>query len=484
MADQSSRAHFESPEIGRLGRLWVERFGSRISPDIIADIFQFIDIVLILLTAMFAKVAYIDSQFGAGTSALPYALAALTCGIIATVLFRATGAGFSIEVRNRSFRPARLIMLLLLSFMLLLTVAYVFKVSALFSRGWLIVWFISALLALLINRAVYEKVQHWLVANGLVVRNVAIFGKRVSAEVLAKSLAQVPGVRVIGTLNKTADLEKLERYCEAGGHPTDKLDDVIIVTKGLRSRAISEFMSEINGLPIQIKMCVDPLAYNMPLYGVSQIGHNQMIDMRRKKVGHWGHLCKAIEDYVLGSLMLLLALPLFAVIAIAIKMESPGPVFFRQRRHGLNNRIISIYKFRTMTVMEDGDVVRQATQNDTRVTRVGAILRKTSLDELPQILNVLRGEMSLVGPRPHALAHNEQYGALLKSAKYASRHLVKPGITGWAQINGFRGPTQDPRLMEERVRCDLEYIDNWSVWFDIEILLLTLVYGFVGKNAY
>lgn len=484
MADQSSRAHAENPVLSRLRQLWVTRFGSRISPDIIADIFQFIDIVLILLTALIAKIVYIDSQFGAGASPLPYAMAALVCGVIASVLFRATGAGFSVEVSNRSFRPARLIMLLLFSFMLLLTVAYVFKVSALFSRGWLIIWFAMALLALLINRAVYEKVQRWLVANGFVVRNVAIFGKKVPTELLASILTKVPGVRIIGSLNKASELEKLKRYTDAEGHPTGKLDDIIIVTKGMRSRTIRDFMNEINGLPVQIKMCVDPLAYDVPFYGVSQIGHTQLINMRRKKVSHWGHLCKAIEDYVLGSIILLLSLPLFAVIAVAIKIESPGPVFFRQRRHGLNNRIISVYKFRTMNVMEDGGVVRQATQNDSRVTKVGAVLRKTSLDELPQILNVLRGEMSLVGPRPHALAHNEQYGALLKAARYASRHLVKPGITGWAQINGFRGPTENPRLMEERVRCDLEYIDNWSIWFDLEILLLTLIYGFVGKNAY
>ncbi|MDH3579122.1 MAG: exopolysaccharide biosynthesis polyprenyl glycosylphosphotransferase, partial [Hyphomicrobiales bacterium] len=206
--------------------------------------------------------------------------------------------------------------------------------------------------------------------------------------------------------------------------------------------------------------------------------------LRRNKVSYWGHLVKAIEDYVLGSLIMLVALPIFAVIAIAIKIDSPGPVFFRQRRHGLNHNIISIFKFRTMNVMEDGDEIKQAKKGDQRVTRVGAFLRKTSLDELPQLFNVLRGEMSLVGPRPHAIAHNNQYGEILKQASYASRHLVKPGITGWAQINGFRGPTDRPYLMRERVRCDLEYIDNWSIWFDLEILLLTLVYGFVAKNAY
>lgn len=171
-----------------------------------------------------------------------------------------------------------------------------------------------------------------------------------------------------------------------------------------------------------------------------------------------------------------------AVIALLIKLDSKGPVFFRQRRHGSNYKIIEVYKFRTMSVLEDGDTIRQASKDDKRVTRVGRYLRMTSLDELPQLLNVLAGNMSLVGPRPHALAHDDHYSELLED--YASRHRVKPGITGWAQINGFRGEITEPGLMEQRVRYDLEYIDNWSIWFDIKVLLLTPLFGFISRKAY
>jgi len=169
-------------------------------------------------------------------------------------------------------------------------------------------------------------------------------------------------------------------------------------------------------------------------------------------------------------------------IALMIKLESKGPIFFVQRRHGFNHEIIPVIKFRTMHVQEDGSDVRQASKADDRITKVGRFLRRTSLDELPQFINVVRGEMSVVGPRPHAIAHNQHYASIINS--YSRRHKVKPGITGWAQINGFRGETPDPKLMEKRIDHDLFYIDNWSLWLDIKIILLTPIRGFIHPNAY
>ena len=165
-------------------------------------------------------------------------------------------------------------------------------------------------------------------------------------------------------------------------------------------------------------------------------------------------------------------------VAVAIKLDSPGPVLFRQRRHGLNRRDINVLKFRSMTVMENGGEVRQASVGDARVTRIGAFLRRTSLDELPQLINVLAGEMSLIGPRPHALVHDDHYGEMLE--RYANRHQVKPGMTGWAQVCGFRGPTETPDKMQARVACDLVYIDRWSLWFDLKILAMTVFVGLMG----
>jgi putative colanic acid biosynthesis UDP-glucose lipid carrier transferase len=193
-------------------------------------------------------------------------------------------------------------------------------------------------------------------------------------------------------------------------------------------------------------------------------------------------LIKRAFDVVLSSLLLIvLALPM-AVIALLVKRSSPGPVFFRQLRYGLDGRSILVWKFRSMGVCENGASVTQATKNDPRVTKIGAILRRTSLDEIPQLINVLSGSMSLVGPRPHANAHNEHYRSLIPG--YMLRHKVKPGITGWAQVNGWRGETDTLEKMEKRVECDHEYIRQWSLAMDMEILFRTFWVVFSRKNAY
>ncbi|OIQ00272.1 MAG: undecaprenyl-phosphate glucose phosphotransferase [Zetaproteobacteria bacterium CG2_30_46_52] len=194
-------------------------------------------------------------------------------------------------------------------------------------------------------------------------------------------------------------------------------------------------------------------------------------------------MIKRIEDIVIASLILLMIWPLLVGIAVAIKLTSKGSILFKQRRYGLHGEKINVYKFRSMTVCEnDETVIRQASVGDARVTRLGAFLRRTSLDELPQFINVLQGRMSVVGPRPHAVAHNEQYRKLIKG--YMWRHKVKPGITGWAQINGWRGETDTLDKMEKRVEFDIDYIQRWSVWLDLKIVFLTIFKGFINKNAF
>jgi putative colanic acid biosynthesis UDP-glucose lipid carrier transferase len=191
---------------------------------------------------------------------------------------------------------------------------------------------------------------------------------------------------------------------------------------------------------------------------------------------------KRLEDLVLGSVLLaVVALPM-AVIAMAIVAGSPGPALFRQRRYGLNGKVVQVLKFRTMTCTEDGPCVAQATHNDSRVTPLGRFLRSSSLDELPQLFNVLRGDMSLVGPRPHAVAHNEAYRGRIHG--YMLRHKVKPGITGWAQVNGWRGETETLDKMRHRVDHDLEYVRNWSLGLDLRILASTVSVVLSRRNAY
>ena len=193
-------------------------------------------------------------------------------------------------------------------------------------------------------------------------------------------------------------------------------------------------------------------------------------------------MSKRVFDLLSASAALVLLSPLLLAIVALIKFDSPGPIFFIQRRRGFNLEEFPIWKFRTMTALDDGDVVRQATQNDMRVTRIGRLLRKYSLDELPQLFNVVRGEMSLVGPRPHAVAHDRFFEKRI--ARYPRRLNMKPGITGWAQVNGFRGATETDDAMSRRVEHDLYYIDNWSVSFDFYIVLLTVVSRKASLNAY
>lgn len=212
----------------------------------------------------------------------------------------------------------------------------------------------------------------------------------------------------------------------------------------------------VNGIPI-VAVCESPF-----------VGINSTI--------------KRISDVVLSTLILLLIAPLMLVIAIGIKLSSSGPVLFKQRRYGVDGKEIVVYKFRSMTVMEDGEQVDQATRNDPRITRFGAFLRKTSLDELPQFINVLQGHMSIVGPRPHAISHNEIYRNLIKG--YMVRHKVKPGITGWAQVNGFRGETDTEEKMQRRIDYDLDYLRNWSLFLDLLIIFKTIRVVIKDQNAY
>jgi putative colanic acid biosysnthesis UDP-glucose lipid carrier transferase len=215
-------------------------------------------------------------------------------------------------------------------------------------------------------------------------------------------------------------------------------------------------LEDLNGVPI-VGMCETPFT-----------GINQVV--------------KRLEDIVLSSVILILIAPVLLAIAIGVKLSSPGPAIFRQKRNGLVGEEITVYKFRSMRAMDNGPVVKQATKDDPRITPFGAFLRKTSLDELPQFFNVLQGRMSIVGPRPHAVAHNELYRKLIKA--YMVRHKVKPGITGWAQVNGHRGETDTVDKMQARVEYDLEYLRNWSLGFDLQIIARTIKLVFFDRNAY
>jgi putative colanic acid biosynthesis UDP-glucose lipid carrier transferase len=272
-----------------------------------------------------------------------------------------------------------------------------------------------------------------------------------------RDLADYVRTRGVGLVYIALPLANVPRLSALIDALRDTTASVYFVPDAFAFDLIQGRVAEVNGMPV-LSVC------DTPFHGTDAV-------------------LKRAMDVILGACALLLTLPAIVLIATAVKLSSPGPVLFRQRRYGLNGEEITVYKFRSMTVCEDGPVVKQATLQDHRVTRTGRFLRKTSLDELPQLFNVLQGTMSLVGPRPHAVAHNEKYRRLING--YMIRHKVRPGITGLAQINGLRGETDTVDKMSERVRYDLEYLRNWSPWLDLRILARSLRVVFSDyKSAY
>jgi len=310
-------------------------------------------------------------------------------------------------------------------------------------------------------------------------------------EKLCDSVAERPwlGLNFVGMYDDRSPARR-HRFARVPCAFSGTIDDLVrdaregkidIVYIGLPLRAegrIGAALQELADTTATVYLAADLLTYDLMHARWHQIADIPLVSIYESPFSGVAGWLKRLEDIVLGTLILsFIAVPML-LIALGIKLTSRGPVFFRQRRFGLNAKEIRVLKFRTMTVCEDGPVITQATKNDVRVTRFGRFLRKTSLDELPQFIQVLTGAMSIVGPRPHAVAHNEAYRSLIRG--YMLRHKVKPGITGWAQVNGFRGETDTLEKMEKRVRYDLDYIASWYLAWDLKIIFLT-VFG-SGKN--
>ena len=251
-------------------------------------------------------------------------------------------------------------------------------------------------------------------------------------------------------------------------------------------RLLVETLNKLSLLPVDVRLCPGEFAMRLGTLQASHIGGHTFLNVIDQPLRDWRSIAKTVEDRILGALILTLIAPLMVAIALLIRLDSPGPALFRQKRYGFNNQLIEVLKFRTMyQEMSDSNAERLTQRNDPRITRVGAFLRRTSLDELPQFLNVLRGDMSIVGPRPHALS--AKAGTLLyqEAVKYYdARHRMKPGITGWAQVNGWRGETDTLEQIRKRVEHDLYYIEHWSIAFDLWIVARTIVGGFSGRNAF
>lgn len=383
---------------------------------------------------------------------------------------------------------------LMVIFMLLMLV-FVSKTSEGFSRLEVLTWFVAAPVALIAVRLLVRRVLRYFRRQGLNIRRAAVVGHNPLGHQLVEHLDSMAwsGLVVKGIFDNYQGVEGAFNGNKSK-YPLGSMDEMI------QKARTGEFDSVYIALPLRNARSVETLVsqladttvsvFVVPDLFLSELMHSRWIDFGGMPLvsvyetpyyGLYGWLKRA-EDLILSSLILLLISPLMAAIAIAIKATSPGSVFFKQRRYGLNAEVVEVWKFRSMTVCEDGENIRQAKKGDVRITPLGAFLRRTSLDELPQFINVLQGSMSVVGPRPHAVAHNEQYRKLIKG--YMLRHKVKPGITGWAQVNGWRGETDTLYKMQKRVDYDMEYFKNWSLLFDLKIVFLTVLCGFTGKNVY
>jgi putative colanic acid biosysnthesis UDP-glucose lipid carrier transferase len=377
----------------------------------------------------------------------------------------------------------------------LLMLAFMTKTTEIYSRLVVTIWFIAVPIVLSIVRLARRAILSHVRRHGANTRSVAIVGNNSIGHRLAKHFDASPwaGLVVTGFFDARRS-ETSSVNIDGENYSLKPLADLILQARS------GEVDSVYVALPLSserlIEEVVNQLAdttasvYVVPDSFASELLHARWVDFGGMPLlsvhetpffGVHGWL-KRLEDIVLSSLILLLISPLMLGIAVAVKMTSPGPIIFKQRRYGLNGSVVEVWKFRSMTVCEDGGNILQATKGDKRVTPLGAFLRKTSLDELPQFINVLQGSMSVIGPRPHAVTHNEQYRQLIKG--YMLRHKVKPGISGWAQINGWRGETDTLDKMKKRVEYDMEYIQNWTLWLDLKIVFLTVFRGFAGSNAY
>jgi Undecaprenyl-phosphate glucose phosphotransferase len=365
--------------------------------------------------------------------------------------------------------------------------AFTLKIGALFSRGGTLLFFSAGLVITAAARVVVAVVCTRIISSRILapIRIVLVRWSREAGSDRGLSQLDSYGYSVVAAFQMPSDgsdprdpapsepLVRSEMGKVLSYVRQNSVDEIVLAIPWDRTDLIVEVENELRVLPIPVKLLPDATTQSLLERPLTTLGPTKAIELQQAPLNVVERMLKRVMDQALAATGLVLLIPFLAVIAAAIRLESPGPAIFMQLRAGFNGRPFRIYKFRTMSTMDDGPVVVQAKRNDKRVTRLGSLLRKLSIDEFPQLVNVLRGEMSLVGPRPHALAHDNEYDRLIST--YAIRRKMKPGITGWAQVRGFRGETPDLGAMERRVESDIWYIEYWSLWLDIRILLLTVV---------
>lgn len=453
------------------------------------------DVLTILVLGMGLEIAYYAWTDG-GLIPAQESRSLLLCGILALVVVLANVMREEYSIENAlSRRPhlRRTATLWLMAWAVMLVVGFATKTTNDFSRVVAVALFVAGLPAMIGVRAgMVALVRRGMTSESASVSRIHLVGYEEDiARFYASNDADALGLRVVGT----SYLRRVDRAAGPAARKaqlSEDLDLAVSVVRFLRPDDV--FILVPWSDTAEIDACVDgflrtPAAIHLrpggvldrfPDMQVARVGRLAGINIGRRPLNLGEVLLKRVFDTILAGLGLIALAPLFAVVALAIKLDSPGPVLFRQKRYGFNQQPFGVFKFRSMKA-EKETVFKQATKNDSRITKVGAFLRRSNIDELPQLLNVVLGDMSLVGPRPHALAHDRSFERRI--AHYARRHNVRPGITGWAQVNGLRGETLTDLDMERRVTHDLHYIDNWSIWLDIQILFQTVVSPRAYKNA-
>ncbi|MDN5927810.1 MAG: undecaprenyl-phosphate glucose phosphotransferase [Hyphomicrobiales bacterium] len=464
------------------------------SPVMVSGALRLIEFALMAFAALVAHAV----RFGSLSFEPQYLGGILVGSLLAVILLEFADAYQMATLRRPLAHASKLVIVWAGTFALLALAGFLLKVSQDFSRIWFGEWFAAGLVGLFALRIVVARLMRRWTRNGTMERRAVIVGGGPLAEGLIRALEQQPynDIRICGIFDDrderrspplVAGYPKLGNVLELIEFARIARIDMLIVSLPMTAEArVLSMLKKLWVLPVDIRLSAHSNRLRFRPRAYSFIGSVPMLDIFDKPINDWDSVAKRAFDILFSLLGILAFSPVMIATAIAIKLDSKGPVIFRQKRHGFNNEVIEVFKFRSMYMEQcDPEARKVVVKDDPRVTRVGRFIRRTSIDELPQFFNALFGSLSLVGPRPHAVSaqsHNRLFNEVVDG--YFARHRVKPGVTGWAQINGWRGEIDNDEKIRMRTEYDLAYIENWSLWFDLKILLLTPVRLFDTENAY
>ncbi|HLH48033.1 MAG TPA: undecaprenyl-phosphate glucose phosphotransferase [Roseiarcus sp.] len=479
-----------------LEELAAEPAKPRYSSVVLAGLVRAAELIIIVMSAILVHRLYVAPSAGYAPS---YFIIAVAVALLSMVVFQGLQTYHPTAFRQ----PIRQVFRIAggWSFVFLIVFAAIFflKLDGVISRVWVATWFLLGLAALAVERAILSRIALTLVRAGRLDRRTVVVGGGDFGRDLLRDLAKArhSEIKMLGVFDDRGDdrsPETVEGFAKLGNVDDlvdfarhTRIDLVIFALPITAEQRILEMLRKLWVLPIDIRLAAHANRLRFRPRSYSYVGHVPVLDILDKPIADWDVVIKLAFDKLVGGLALIALSPILLATALAVKLDSPGPVLFRQKRYGFNNEMIEVFKFRSMYVDQtDANAAKLVTKSDPRVTRVGRFIRKTSLDELPQLFNVVfKGDLSLVGPRPHAVhakAADRQYDEVVDG--YFARHRVKPGITGWAQINGWRGETDTPEKIQHRVEHDLHYIENWSILLDLYILAITPYSLIKTKNAY